>query len=365
MKILFVTSQVISRHATMKRAAGMAGPLHSLGCTVGVLAEDHPDNRDYFGGIEGLRATFFRPGGVRAERSTKNTFVRQSHWDLVHVCGLGWRNSIRRSCGRGLVVMDHVELESSLSGVSRVRRLAQWGLERWSRRYYHGAIGASRWLGEWLRAGGVRRVQHLPYGADLVERYSAHQTAEFLAAQGLGRYALYCGGLNRNYGFWTMLEAFLSLARERPDFSAVLLGRGPEREAGRLAVKAAGLDGRIRLPGFVPETELQQYLAGAAVHVSPLNDTLTDRARCPSKIPMYMMTRRPIVTCRVGEAWEYLGELGCYYAPGSAASLRAVLKELWSCNAELVPYDLDAVSWSALAKRYLAFWAPGERRDPA
>jgi glycosyltransferase involved in cell wall biosynthesis len=205
--------------------------------------------------------------------------------------------------------------------------------------------------------GKVRRVQHLPYGADEPKAGLVHAAAAFLKTQKLGRYALYCGGMYRNYGFWTMLDAFIKTARMQPDFSAVLLGRGPEKEAGQAYIVEAGLKERIRFPGFVPEQELQLYLAGAAVHVSPLNDTITDRARCPSKIPMYMMMGRPVVTCRVGEAWEYLGDHGYYYKPGDTVSLASVLEEIWCIKTGSVIYDLEKITWRSIAARYSEFWS--------
>ncbi len=357
MRVLFITSQVITRHATMKRAAGMAGPLLELGWKVEVLTQDHLANREYFGAISGLKASFFPNLGMRDERKFKNHFLRQGQWDLVHVCGLGWRNAISRTSERALVIMDHVELESSLSATPFVRRLAQSCLERWSRRYYQGSIGASRWLENWLISGGASRVQHLPYGADYSATGELELAAEhFVLSKGLSRYALYCGGMYRNYGFWTMLEGFVAMANSHDDFSAVLLGSGPEKEEGQKRIEASGLKGRIRFPGYVPERELQLYLAGAAVHVSPLNDTITDRARCPSKIPMYMMTGRPVITCRVGEAWEYLGDLGHYYIPGDSSSFAAVLEGVWRSGSRFIAYKHDRISWKSLAARYSDYW---------
>ena len=287
----------------------------------------------------------------------KNQFLGQGKWDLVHVCGLGFRNAINRQRGGSLVLMDHVELESSFAQSPVLRRLAQGGLERWSRRYYPGAIGASRWLTDWLQLGGARRVQHLPYGANAQMPGLDREAARFMETKGLGRYALYCGGLCKNYGFWTMLEAFIETAHAQPNFSATLLGRGAERDAGLRRVEALGLKERIRLPGYVPERELQLYLAGAATHVSPLHDTITDRARCPSKIPMYMMTGRPIVTCRVGEAWEYLGKLGHYYVPGDTSSLASTLIDLWRGGLGFEPYDREKFTWRSLSTRYSEYWA--------
>lgn len=360
MKVLFVTSQVITRHATMKRAAGMAPSLTERGWSVGVLAEDHPDNRAYFGAVPGLKTFYYPATGMLAERACKNRFVQTGGWNLVHVCGLGWRNAISRK-GPAFVVMDHVELESSLTGTPLPRRLLQGVLEKTSRRYYRGAIGASKWLCEWLSRGSRGPVQYLPYGAERPRSVAPEARARFLATKELGRYVLYCGGMYSNYGFWTMLEAFLRLAGNHKDFSAILLGRGPEKERGMQRVAAEGLQHRIRFPGYVPEEELDLYLSGAAVHVSPLNDTITDRARCPSKIPLYIMTGRPIVTCRIGEGWEYLRELGHYYQPGNPDSLETVLRRIWSEPEEKpVPYDLEKFSWPYLAGQYAEFWMQGD-----
>ena len=62
MKIAFVTSKSLSRHATIKRAWGMAPHLLARGWAVTVVAEDCRENRETVAGIPGLAASYFPAG---------------------------------------------------------------------------------------------------------------------------------------------------------------------------------------------------------------------------------------------------------------------------------------------------------------
>ena len=57
------------------------------------------------------------------------------------------------------------------------------------------------------------------------------------------------GRLERQKGFDLLIRAFAAIARERPDWDAVILGDGPERDALAVEIARAGLTGRISLPG--------------------------------------------------------------------------------------------------------------------
>jgi hypothetical protein len=83
-------------------------------------------------------------------------------------------------------------------------------------------------------------------------------------------------------------------------------------------------------------------------------DTVKDKARCPSKIPMYMRYRRPFVTCRIGEIPAYLGDHGFYYSPGEPESMATQIARA-SRVQEPVNYDLQSVSWQHLSERFLAW----------
>jgi glycosyltransferase involved in cell wall biosynthesis len=65
------------------------------------------------------------------------------------------------------------------------------------------------------------------------------------------RLLLAVGRLYRQKGFDLLVPAFASLADAHPDWDLVILGDGPERASLEALVVAAGMEGRVRLPGVV------------------------------------------------------------------------------------------------------------------
>jgi glycosyltransferase involved in cell wall biosynthesis len=61
------------------------------------------------------------------------------------------------------------------------------------------------------------------------------------------------GRLERQKGFDLLIRAFASIARERPDWDATILGDGPERDALAAEIARWGLTRRIFLPGREPD----------------------------------------------------------------------------------------------------------------
>jgi glycosyltransferase involved in cell wall biosynthesis len=347
----------------MKRAFGMAPTLLAAGHRVTVLVEDHGDNLEAAASVPGLAVRTFA-GGLTAwaEAAAKERWLGELTPEVVHLCGLGWRNFLHPAAVPGaLFLPDHVELESSLPGTSRLRRTHIALLEWRALARYRQHVAASRYLVDlWTRRArrlGRRRAFHyFPYAVEPTAAPDAAAAVAYAAHRPAGRYVLYAGGFYRNYGFFTLLEATAMVAATVPGFHLVLLGRGPEQAAGEDWVRAHGLGAHVSFGGYVPVAELPLWLAGADALLSPLHDTVTDWARCPSKIPLYMAARRPVVTCRIGEAEAYLGALGHYYEPGSAASLAATLAGLWAEGRKPpVPYALEHLSWAHGTASWLAF----------
>jgi glycosyltransferase involved in cell wall biosynthesis len=355
--ICFVGNGVIDRHATIKRAFGMAPWLRKAGVDVSIVCENAPANHAA-AKATGARIETYARGGIPGERAQKLRLVRRQKYDLVHICGLGWRNDIKpRGKTAGMYIMDHVELESCLSGVSRIRRTLQRYLEWRSLSRYDGAVVASRFLRDSFQGRQRGPILYLPYGADPFAANAERGADEIRKKQGLTRFVLYAGGIYRNYGIWTMVDAVRSVIATFPDFQLVIVGRGPEENELRQAVREQALERNIKLLGYVSQAELDGLMLNAEGLMAPLNDTIADRARCPSKIPMYMMAGRPIITCKIGEAWEYLRESGRYYVPGDVGSLTNQFINLWRAAPGFSkPVDPE-VSWEWLTGKYLEFWA--------
>lgn len=331
----------------MKRAFGMAPVLVSRGDRVSIAIQDDPDNRAIASRNHEVEFHWFRPGGVLQERRAKVSLINRTSPDVVFICGLGLRNYLTPALAQHpCVLMDYVELESSLAGSPLHRRLMNVLLENRSSKAFSGHVVASRWLEQWLRKS--RQTQQpvflFPYAAPSGDPPTPQQTERFRLSVGFGKAFVYSGGFYRNYEFWTMLHA-IKLLRDH-GVKLYLLGRGPEREAGERFVRANGLEANVRFVGYVPDTEYPFWLSAATALLAPLQDTVTDRARCPSKIPLYMTARRPIITCKIGEAYNYLHDQGSYYEPGNAASLASVMLRHWRRpEIAAVDYRIDKVSW--------------------
>lgn len=90
MHILFVTNGVITKHATMKRAFGLAPGLRARGCQVTICLEDHVDNRAEIQRLGGCAVRYYQGGTFREEYRRKAKLIANCQCDVVHICGLGW-----------------------------------------------------------------------------------------------------------------------------------------------------------------------------------------------------------------------------------------------------------------------------------
>jgi glycosyltransferase involved in cell wall biosynthesis len=127
-----------------------------------------------------------------------------------------------------------------------------------------------------------------------------------------------------------LVAALAGIAAVRSDVRLVVVGRGErgeERELLRLAARA-GLAGMLDYRGWLEPATIPAVLAAADVALSPLDDTLINRARGLAKLLELMAAGLPIVASRVGQAAEYIedGRSGLLVPPGEPGALaRAVL----------------------------------------
>ncbi|MCY7334537.1 MAG: glycosyltransferase [Pseudanabaena sp. CAN_BIN31] len=345
----------------MKRAFGMAPPLIDLGHEVTIYLQDSADNKEAISSYTKVKADYFHAGSALFERKQKQDFVMQNKFDVVYICGLGFGNAINpQGISNCLFLMDHVELESSIIGSPLLRRLALYFLEWQSIWAYEGSIVASRYL-EFLfrrrfhRLGLRRQILWFPYAYDSHSFVPTHGSIGKLRNRYSGKKLIvYMGGLYRSYGCFEMLEAARLLQQQVSNFVFLIIGRGPEQQRAEQFVKEHTLQECVKFQGYIPESELPTFLYGADVLLSPLNDTVTDWARCPSKILMYMATKKPIVTCRIGEAWEYLQDDGFYYEPNSVDSMVATIKRAMSVADIWVPmYNPNSHTWETRVDTWL------------
>ena len=106
----------------------------------------------------------------------------------------------------------------------------------------------------------------------------------------------------------------------------------------------------IKMYGYVPEKEVFKHCFNADVFICPLNDTVQDWARCPSKIYYYIPFEKPIITSKIGEPFQIFGESGLYYKIGDVNALLDIVKGVKTL--EKFSFSPSSHSWLDRAHKF-------------
>jgi glycosyltransferase involved in cell wall biosynthesis len=121
----------------------------------------------------------------------------------------------------------------------------------------------------------------------------------------------------------------------------------------------------VHSTGFIDDERiLKLWLAAADVGVIPLSDTISSRARWPSKLSEYLEAGLPVVMTRVGEAAQLVERSGAgTLSEPSAGAFAARLVDTLSSQCTRTAMSARGralargeLSWSRLAQRLLAFY---------
>ncbi|MEM1221730.1 MAG: glycosyltransferase family 4 protein [Verrucomicrobiota bacterium] len=359
MIIVFVTYGKFEVNATLKRATGMAHPLIREGYRVILLLQDDPVNR--------LRVAHECPDAETIwhqhfksafeERKAKQVAVNRLKPDIIWICGPGMRNWVTRPTQGCILLSDYSERYANLGEGSFIRRIWEYVFEWIYPVAFDGHVCASRYLQSFFRRklkfyGKSIPPLYLPYAYTSNSGRAVEPAhLEFPVLEKGKKVFLYLGSFWENYGFWDMLEAFRQLRDIRDDFVFLMLGKGPELEPGREWIEHHGLSESISIVGFVPDAKLDSYLRAADAFLCPLRETLQDLARCPSKLFLYIPFRKPIITCRIGEAAELLGSGAAYYQPRNIPDMVERLVEVCEGRSTVESTaNPDLHSWDQRAK---------------
>jgi len=138
------------------------------------------------------------------------------------------------------------------------------------------------------------------------------------------RVLMFPGTVRQHKGLEDLLEVMDSIQRE--DLCLAIVGG---REVG--LAEAEALAARwprwvLRLPRFGAD-EMPAVVAAADVVVVPQRDTAVARAQFPIKLTDAMAMAKPVVTTRVGDIPEVIGDAGWLAAPGDRRALTEALLE--------------------------------------
>jgi len=359
MHIAFLGTSNPEVNASQVRLYHLARGMADAGHQVTAVVPDDPINRDFPVTRESAVAMhFFKHGSATAEVFTKFQEIRAGSFDVVHVVGIGARSLqlIGRPFRRPFYVQDYDEAMTLQESHSLAKRAYYSILEGLSRQRAHGVVVASRSLERMVarhRPDLGNKLLYLPIGYDpSFEGAGKNLDSQLRATVGERPVITWVGSFWPAFGVDQIIDLAAALDRRGRHFACMLVGGGPALEAMRSLVAARKLS-NVFLPGHVSLTDLQAYLRISNVFLLPFPASPQNLYRCPTKLFQYIAYNRPIVTNRVGEVAEALGDAGFYYQPGSVESMADACENAIASSAK---YDRSAfippIYWSERTRQY-------------
>lgn len=229
-------------------------------------------------------------------------------------------------------------------------------LERRSQRVAHRTVCANEYLRDRLVAAGGRHVEVVRNGPVLARVERAERAAELLA----GRRHLVCwaGKMGRQ----DRVDLAMRVAAEvvhthgRTDCVFAFLGDGECLDEMRSLASELGLDGSVRLPGWLPEADVFRHLATADLGL----DTTLQAEVTPVKALEYMAFGIPLVSFDLPETRRVAADAGVLVTPGDVATLAKEIVRLLDDPAARVRLGAvgrervrDELCWERQAAVYL------------
>ncbi len=358
--ICFVTTGDIKNNAAAKRALGMATPLSDIGWRVYIIMEDSKENRHRVSlECDGRTRVFYYPSSsVLKEVIMKKQILAKIKPDYIYLCAFVFRNIIPLSfkCKK---LVEHSELLSKVCHRKMIRRIFDGILEYCSIIYADGLLNASKYLQNTY----IQRMNRVPFINNKPMLYFPYaynsrqmqirvgQLPEF-KTNADKTYFVYLGTIAGNYGIFTIIEAAKKLKETHPGFCVIVLGYGKDYGNAVKLVEEYGLNDNVYMHGFVEEEKIASYFSLASAFISPMNDTVQDWARCPSKLYMYLPYGKPVITCRIGEPLLVLGDSGLYYLPDDSSSLKEQMKRVMNNDFASLNVNPLLHTWEARAAAF-------------
>jgi len=123
---------------------------------------------------------------------------------------------------------------------------------------------AQRWL---LRHSVNRPITIIPTGVPNPRRFDQQAIRQALGVKPHEKVMLYVGRIALEKSIGTLIEMSRIAMQTDPSLRLWLVGDGPARETYRKMARDLGIGDRVRIVGFVPRPEVDQYYAAADVFV--------------------------------------------------------------------------------------------------
>jgi len=270
-----------------------------------------------------LMAPFYVLAGMRAAWR----LARRRHFDIVHVhwpvphALFGW--AARRGGGARLITLWYgIELRWVKGRLPWLKQFLKWAL-RTSDQVVAISSYTAREIAELVHV----RVRVIPYGLGFAE--SLPESRERRATGDSFR-ILYVGNLIPRKGVRYLIDA---LKRLPPDIPAklLILGEGTDRPKLEAQVRELGLNGRVTMPGRVPDPDLHRAFREADVFVLPsIVDKRGDTEGLGVVLLEAMSYRVPVIGSAIGGITDIIsdGETGLLVPPEDSAAIAAAIERI-------------------------------------
>jgi glycosyltransferase involved in cell wall biosynthesis len=335
------------RNASQMRLRELGAQFVRRGIRVTYLLDDVPYNRERVKLADGAALEFVNPARGAKQFFARRAALRRLRPDYVHVLNPSPKSylSLRLVPSQRLVA-DWDEWRATFPKPWPLwKRLWYPEIDRFHRGHAALLSVASRYMQEGFERRFEVRPLYLPYAAYL------HETPLDAPSPFTEPTAVYMGSFYPSYDHDVIFNAAVILKRRGLTPRIKFIGGGPEQERWRQFVREQGLD-NVTIAGYLPDAELWPNLRGAHVLLFPIRPSQINLARCPAKSYAYAQARRPVITCRVSEVPEVLGEPATYVEPTAEAFAEA-LAEAMARPAMDVDYGIERHNWSARADTLL------------
>lgn len=204
---------------------------------------------------------------------------------------------------------------------------------------------ASRWLQEQFKAFGRDDAHYIPY-AMLPESFPDEPTPFKTPT------AVFMGSFGGQWDQDVLFDAAMIMRQRKFEPAMTLIGGGHELEKWRQFVTSNHLQ-TVTLPGFLETQQMLNALRHAHVLLFPIADRPANWARCPFKVFQYAQAQRPIITCRIGEVVETLGENANYVDCNPEAFADAIELSMNQPRMPDVDYGIESHTWHNRGKKLM------------
>ena len=325
------------------RTRQLGAELLSRGIRISYIVDDYPENHGDLGIPPGAEIAFVKNPRSIGQIMARRRILRALNPCCIHVKDLNWRTVFAFAFNSRMRFVFEWDEPNVLKKLPWAKHQSQRFLARWAMNRAFKVLTTTRHLQQYTREKYAVTPAYIPYGPYLSP--STDGPSPFHRPT-----AVYMGSMAALWDIDLMMDAFRLLAEDgfKPPFTIV----GGRQETWLSYARQHGLD-NIEFAGYQADADMWRYVRHAHVLIFPIRPTLVNETRCPSKTFVYAQARRPVITSRVGEVAQILGDQGIYVDPTPQAMAAAIRKYMQAEPLPDISYNLQRYEYRNLTSDLL------------